>query len=403
MGALKRIFGLVKKEFRLLKADKWALIMALLLPPVVMLFVGVLQGIAIPPPVRIAIVIKDSQTFGVNSSLISWEDNYTTAFIQSVRNFSTISLKDAQGTDLIFNVTSNPHAMHYAFQLLLLHQIDVIIEIPPEFSEAIIFNLSLPMIWVAPDASDVAKVQQFIYVFNDIGEHFIKENNLGQQILYDMEEQYLPPSLFNTDLTYLAAMGFSFIIMGFTMILTILVIVSEAPIPRLVITPAKKEEVLLSKYITYTLVSLAQATVIMISSLVMGAYCPIHLIFDLFLGLFITGFYGITLGMLISTISTSRMQANQLFFFIFIAIMLLGGMFIPIASLLPPLMVIAYCLPMAYASPIFNNIIFRGQSIFATWIHPALPIPNFLILLIISFVFIGITLIWFRYVKKMEV
>ncbi|MHA1714180.1 MAG: ABC transporter permease [Promethearchaeota archaeon] len=400
--SFKRIFGLVKKEFRLLWSDKYALMMAVLLPPVIVIFIGVLQGISIPPPVRCAVVINDSQQFGVNSTLISFEDNYTMPFIQALQSFpSSLTIKDALGNDLIFNSSEDPYAMTTAYQLLLLKQIDVLIVIPPEFSETIIYNVLFPRIELSPDASDVSKIQQFINVFNQVGQKFVADNDLGQQITYDMEEEYapplaMPPFVFNIDLTYLTSMAFPFMIMGFTMILTILVIVTEAPIPRLVITPAKKEEILVSKYITYTLVELVQVTLIFISTMACQVYVPFDLLPDLFLGLFITGFYGITLGILISTISTSKMQANQLFFFIFLTILLLSGMIIPLESLWLPLQIIAYGLPMAWATPIFTNIIFKHQGFLFTW-------PNYLIILIISLIFIGVTVVWFRFLKKMEV
>ncbi|MHA1145069.1 MAG: ABC transporter permease [Candidatus Helarchaeota archaeon] len=401
-NSFRRIYGLVKKEFRLLWSDKYALLMAVFLPPVIVIFIGVLQGISIPPPVICAVVINDSQQFGVNSSYISLEDNYTSPFLTALRSFPTsLSITDTAGNELIFNSSSNPYAMYTAYQLLLLQQVDVLIVIPPEFSETIIYEILFPRIEIAPDASDVAKVQQFINVFNAIGEKFVKDNDLGQQILYEFEEEYappqsIPPFSFNIALTYLTSMAFPFMVMGFTMILTILVIVTEAPIPRLIITPAKKEEILISKYITYTLVSLAQTTLIFVSTMACQVYVPVQLLPDLFLGLFITGIYGVTLGILISTISTSKMQANQLFFFIFLTILLLSGMIIPIESLWLPLQIVAYGLPMAWASPIFTNIIFKSQGFLYTW-------PNYLVILLISLIFMAVTLIWFRFMKKMEV
>jgi len=151
-------------------------------------------------------------------------------------------------------------------------------------------------------------------------------------------------------------------IFGISTILTILVVTSEKPIPRLLLTPVKRYEILLSKYITYIIVLALQIFLILTSALLNGLYVRGNLA-DLYVALFLIGFAGLSLGMFISTVSKTKTEANQLFFAAFIVIVLLSGMFVPIESMPEYLQAIAWLLPLSHGEPILKGILSKGKPV----------------------------------------
>jgi ABC-2 type transport system permease protein len=118
---------------------------------------------------------------------------------------------------------------------------------------------------------------------------------------------------------------------------------------------------------------------------------------DFFLAMLLVGFYGITLGIFISTISTTEIQANQYFLGIFLISVLVSGMFVPIENMAPWLQGLAYAFPLASAVPLLSNISLKGLGI----THSANLIYSGT-LLGVSCVIIILTIIVF-YRKKLEV
>jgi len=149
---------------------------------------------------------------------------------------------------------------------------------------------------------------------------------------------------------------------GIALVLSILVIVKEKPIARLLLTPVKRIEILLSKYITYSIILLIQVSLLVITSLSTGLYLagtPINL----FISLFILGFAGLAMGLFISSISKTKTEANQLFFAFFIIIVILSGIFIPLDSMPLYLQLIAYVLPLSHGDPMISGILTKGNSV----------------------------------------
>jgi ABC-2 type transport system permease protein len=155
----------------------------------------------------------------------------------------------------------------------------------------------------------------------------------------------------------------SFMIFGISTVLTILVVVQEKPIARLLLTPVKRDEIMLSKYITYTAVLCLQVLLVMLSSILNGMYIAGSVI-DLYVALFMVGFTGISLGIFISSISKTKTEANQLFFAFFIVIVLLSGIFVPIESMPVYLQAIAYILPLSHGDPMIRGIVTKSKSVF---------------------------------------
>jgi ABC-2 type transport system permease protein len=160
----------------------------------------------------------------------------------------------------------------------------------------------------------------------------------------------------------MSSISVPFLIIGATLILTLLVIVKEAPLSRLLMTPAKRSEILISKYITYSGIMTFQITLIFTINTLIGLEVAGPLL-DFFLAMLLVGFYGVVFGIFISTISSSEIQANQYFLGVFLVSVLVSGMFVPVTSMAPWLQALAYFFPLASAVPMLSNISLKGLSL----------------------------------------
>jgi len=285
--------------------------------------------------------------------------------------------------------------MLYARQLLDQQLIDAIIAIPSEFSEAI--NNRFPaIIEVLPDGSDVYSLRTILNNLQAVITEFQQSNNITPYFLIEDHVEFTTGGGGGDLLGFMSALSVPFLIIGATLILTLLVIVKEAPLARLLMTPAKKSEILLSKYITYGAIMAFQILLIFLVNSIIGLEVAGSLL-DFFVAMLLVGLYGISLGILISTISGTEIQANEYFLGIFLISVLVSGMFVPVESMAPWLQVLAYAFPLAHAVPLLSNISLKGLGLTYG--------PNILYtcsLLGISLVLILLTAIVF-YRKKYEV
>ncbi|MBY9005385.1 MAG: ABC transporter permease [Candidatus Lokiarchaeota archaeon] len=385
--SLFRTFKMIKKEFRLLRIDPWNLVIALLIPPaIIMLFSFMTEEAGVPPPLPVIVVSNDSNTFiNPNNYAESTWDNFSIPYINAVNKSNLLELK------VFLNSTEDPYSMEIARQELLLGNINSIIVIPVEFTE--LLNLGYPgLIECIIDSSRISKIQDNINAVYDSIRIFVNDNNLTPQIkLKGFEEFSVPPGYnqaLNANITQLLPL----MVFGIANVLTILVIVKENPISRLLLTPIKKSEILISKYFTYSIVLFIQDMGIILATLASGLYIR-GSIFELFGALYMIGYSGISMGLFISTLSKSKTEANQLFFASFIIIILLSGLFVPLGSMPIYLNLFAQILPLSHANPLVDSVLSKGTSILEY---------HFYILLIVSFILNIITFLVF-YKRRYEV
>ncbi|MHA1197547.1 MAG: ABC transporter permease, partial [Promethearchaeota archaeon] len=176
-----------------------------------------------------------------------------------------------------------------------------IISLPVDFSELLTYGYP-GIIDCVVDSSDMKEIQNNLNAVYDSIKIFVNDNNLTPQFkLKGFEEFAIPPD-YSFRYNYNIVITLSFMVIGVGMVLTILIIVQEYPIARLLLTPVKRSEILLSKYITYTCILTIQNISLIIAALSFGLYM-VGSVFDLFLALFILGFSGLTIGIFISTFS----------------------------------------------------------------------------------------------------
>lgn len=310
-------------------------------------------------PVNCVIVSYDSTTF-TNPEFNLTEttyDNYSALYINAV-NKSEYLQPITFNQDIFLNATTDIYAMETARNMLADQIVSIIIVIPIDFTEMLMIGLPA-FIYSISDASSIITLQDNLNAVLDSINIFITDNNLTPQIdLVGFEEFSIPENLnlkFNSMISFILPI----MVFGLPVVLTILVIVKEKPIARLLLTPVKRTEIILSKYLTYGTILAAQTLLLIVSSVSQGLYC-VGTYFDLFLALFMLGFSGLSLGLFISSVSKTKTEANQYFFMSFIVIILLSGLFIPIDSMPLYLQVIAWILPLSHAGPIINQVLTKG-------------------------------------------
>ena len=138
---------------------------------------------------------------------------------------------------------------------------------------------------------------------------------------------------------------------------------------QLIVTPMKNWELMLGKIIPYVFVGYVQATV----ALLVGI-----LVFDLPVRGSLALLYGLTslfiiaslaLGILISTLTKTQMQAMQMSFFIFLPSVLISGFMFPRESM--PLIFnwLGNLLPLTFYLQILRGIILKGVGISVLWVQ----------------------------------
>ena len=381
---LFRIIRQIKKEFQLLKTDKMNLLIALALPPaIIMLFAFMTTSASETIPVKVIVVSYDSNTF-VNqdnyTETTEW-DNYTKKYLDAIEDSELLELVEFYDA----SKDKNEYAMETARNELRDGNIECIIVIPVEFTESLLSG-NPGIIEVIPDSSNIVYIQDKLNAVQDSINIFVDDNDLDPEYVLIEHEEFSVPSNYNFKYNYSMIRLFPFMVFGLSNVLTILVVVQEKPIPRLLLTPVKKSEILLSKYIVYTIVLALQIFFILTSAVTNGLYLA-GSIFDLYIALFLLGFVGISLGMFISTVSKTKTEANQLYFAFFIVIILLSGIFVPIDAMPEYLQAIAYILPLSHGEPMIRGILSKGKSVVGFDFFALLGIIAFFIVL--SFIIIN--------------
>ncbi|MFX1321112.1 MAG: ABC transporter permease [Promethearchaeota archaeon] len=369
-------------------ADKFNIMLAIVMPPLIIVMLGftMTDDSSQLQSIPCVVVSYDSNTFINENDLVESKlDHYTIPYVNAVNKSELLDLVR------FYNATEEIYAMEQAREDLISGSIRIILSIPVGFSEMLEWGLP-GLIDCILDASNILYIQQSLNAVYDSIKIFINDTNLTPQFEVQGFEEFTIPEGYSSSFNSSIVMALSFMVFGIAFVLSILVIVQEKPVARLLLTPLKRSEILTSKYIAYMLVLLLQVTLLVISSLAMGLYLAGNIV-DLFIALFIIGFSGVSLGIFISSQSKTKTQANQLFLAFYLVIVLLSGIFIPIENMPSFLQFFAYILPLSHGDPMIRGIITKGQPVIGM---------HFFWLFIISLILVIISFVIFRR-RKYEV
>ncbi|NVM29355.1 MAG: ABC transporter permease [Candidatus Helarchaeota archaeon] len=305
----KRILSLARKEIESLLKDKQALLIIFLLPTLVLFAIGLGTGGG-SAHATIGIVDLDTTSGSAGPGV-----NLSVEFINT--------LDEIPNTDIIIF-----SGIAEANESLFYGEIDGFIVIPDLFEQSL----------SSPDLNRTVVIELYLDDTNFggagavIGKVELAILNFKYEMGYIRDEVlYVPTFQFSSDSSLYRAAPFVFCItiLGSTMMTAAQSIVGDVPLRRMLLTPARKTEVLLAKLMAYSLIVFFQIQILL--GLAWGVFgVPLRCGYGpILILLFLIGFSGITLGLLISVLSTSRLQASQYFLLTFIIMLVLtwfGGL-----------------------------------------------------------------------------
>jgi ribosome-dependent ATPase len=184
-----------------------------------------------------------------------------------------------------------------------------------------------------------------------------------------------PRLLYNPDLrsAHFFVPGLIGIIMQLvTLFLTSFAIVRErelGTLEQLFVTPVGRGGLLLGKLIPYAVIGFAE-TLIVLAVMVFAFRVPICGNLLLLLGLSLLFlFTALGLGLLVSTLATTQLQAIQFAFIIMLPSILLSGFVFPREAMPTPIYAIGFVIPVTYFIEILRGIILRSASVSELWPH----------------------------------
>jgi ABC-2 type transport system permease protein len=368
-NSLQRIYAIIIKELRQLSRDRPTFGMIVMIPLIQLL----LFGFAINTNVRnLPVALVDNSHSEIARTLIA--DLKATQVVRFVQDYAT---------------------SHEAMDALTRGDVRAALIIPKDLAQRLDDERPLAQ-WII-DGSDTM-VGNAIFGLKSMPLTTLNSNAMASN--YNIHKSTFEMTLFYNPERRSAiniVPGLVAIILTMTMVLfTSAALVRERErgnLELLITTPVKPMELMIGKIVPYVFVGLIQMSII----LGLG-----HLIFDvpisgridqLFLAALIFISASLTLGMLISTVAKTQLQAMQLTVFLLIPSILLSGFMFPYEGMPRLAQWIAEILPATHFIRLIRGIVLRAATLIDLW-------PDFLWLF--GFTVIGLLVAAKRFKKRLD-
>jgi len=281
---------------------------------------------------------------------------------------------EAVNANKTFRVTHYDRHPQELDQLLLERKVDLIINIPPDFSSRIRKG-DTAVIQILADGSmsnmTAVRLSYTLTVLDAFNNKMIRERYLQNldygRIDLRIRTWYNP----NLDSRNFYVPGIvAFLVMLLTLLLTSMAIIREkesGTMEQLIVTPLKPTELILGKTIPFIIIAQAQMVMVTIFAVFWFQIPLVGSIALLFAAtcLFLMSTLGI--GLFISTISATQQQAMMTTFFFILPFFMLSGFVFPIANMPQPVQWLTYLNPLRYFLIIIRGIFMKGTGIHALW------------------------------------
>ncbi|WP_239022357.1 ABC transporter permease [Raineyella fluvialis] len=180
-------------------------------------------------------------------------------------------------------------------------------------------------------------------------------------------------------------------LIGIICMISITVVMSQAVVKeresgtleQMFVTPITHTEYLVGKVIPYTLVALAQASLVAVVG-VTWFRVPFNgdvvAVLAVVVGLLLFMLTALGLGLLISVVSRTRHQAQQTVMFLLLPAMLLSGYIFPLESMPKVLLPVAYAIPLTHVLAVMRGAFVHGAG-FSALAVPLLALAGFAVLI----------------------
>jgi ABC-2 type transport system permease protein len=328
--ARHRIFALIKKELESLVRDKQALLVIFLLPLIVVVAIGLpSSGNGGNPPLIIGVIDQDTSEGDPNLDLsLNWTQ--TLDSLDNVQIMNITSINEANNLTRL-GIINGYVVIPYGFEQNLSEALPSFLDV---YYDSVDASMSVVIVETVSAASTKFKYESGTYWLTEITE--IPEE--------------VPVQGSTADIFYSGPSTIIIVLFATVLMLASQSIVQDVALPRMLLTPAKKVEVIFAKLVAYLFIGAIQI-IFILTIAYFGFGMPINgNVFLLFLLLFFLAFSAISLGLAISAISTSRLQASQYFVFAFVTLLIIWW-FVPSY---------ANYIPLAAASDGFTQLAYRG-------------------------------------------
>ena len=365
---MSRILAILKKEILQIKRDRLTLGMVFMLPMVQLLLFGF----------AIQTEVKHIPTAVFDQSLSAESRDLLESF--SASGYFDINYNAKGYSDLTVMIDSGKAKVGIVF--------------PADFSEKLKKGETAP-VQVLVDASDSMVSNSAIATVSSIGllksQRVLIQKAPSQNIPYDIRVRpwYNPDGI----TAYYMVPAILGIIVTMTMvIMTSMAIVRErekGTLEQLIVTPVKSYELMIGKIIPYIALGYVQITVALLVGVtvfqvpIRGSLLQLYLL-TLF---FITASLGV--GILISNIAKTQMQAFQMSFFVLLPSILLSGFMFPREAMPLVIQYLGNLIPLTFYLTIIRGIVLKGIGF-------SYLVPQVVALLVFSVVLLAVSIAKFK-------
>ncbi len=334
-STIKRTLSLIRKEIQTIVKDRTAMIMVFMLPIIIIVTLAV------------AVQQNDVQqeitplVFG----LIDLDTTTTYPGIDLSTNF-TDTLASMENIEVRIY-----HNESLAYEALFMGDIDAYIIIEDGFEHALAMDLPA-IIEIHSSSTNAMGTSDVIIAVTEASMRFrLTHGWIRSEIVPEAILEFVPEG------DFMAAQVGAFLLV-FCIFMAIAMtscqsIVGDIPLRRMLLTPASKAEVVLAKLAAYTIIGVIQSMVLNILWILMFELQLRTSFLTLMVISSLAALAGATSGVFISSITSSRLQANQGFLFLLLGMMILSGAFLDVG-------LVKEFLPINLGVSMIQNTAFKG-------------------------------------------
>lgn len=368
---LKRLLTVTKKEFIHIKRDKPSLVIALIMPVLMLLLFG----------------------FAANTDV----NNVNLMIYDGSKTLESRELVNAFINSYYFKLYGSADSYNEVEKYIDMGKVKVGIVIPPDYSKKLNRN-ETASVQVLVDGSDPTIARTAMSYSILIGNNYstkIKKvelkksgNVVSKNAGIDIKPLLLyNPTLESSKFNVPGVMGL--ILQNITVILTSFAMVRErekGTIEQLIMTPITSFELIIGKLVPYTIIGfLNMVTILILGNLLFGIVIKGSVPLFMVLGtLFLI--CSLSMGMFISTVAKTQLQAMQASLALLLPSVLLSGFMFPREAMPKIIYLISCVLPLTYFLQILRAIIVKGVTL--SYIIGPIVSLSILIIIIIGFTMI---------------
>ncbi|HEY9085996.1 MAG TPA: ABC transporter permease [Candidatus Tyrphobacter sp.] len=303
-------------------------------------------------------------------------DHIASVYYNEDRGRAAGLLVKVLGASQTFHLVQSVASREELTRALVAGRAHVAFDIPAHFSTKLARGktVAVPML---VDGSDASVAQAAYGAATRIGDAFSQWSDpLGESAAVEIR----PRTLFNPSLrtpNFLIPGLIGLVMQNITMVLTALSIVNErerGTLDQMRVTPIGPAAVILGKLIPYGAVGFFDLLLVLVA---MRFVFNVPIAGSIWLLLLLSAAFLLTclgLGLLISTVARSQLQAILIAVFFLLPSFLLSGMFFEVDLMPAPARIISYALPMTYFLEVLRGIVIRGATLAELWVPAAVTV-----------------------------